>query len=75
MNNRASLHAISLTPERFQAAPDSMARTSAFARRNQARLALPLREEVTTRQSSLNVTACNFASPRFDARVSPDAGG
>src|SRR5579859_3019658 len=34
----------------------------------------PLRGVLSTRQSSLHVAACNSASPRFDARLSANAG-
>src|SRR6266849_8218095 len=34
----------------------------------------PLRELVSTRWSSFSVAACSYAPPRFDTRLSPDAG-
>jgi len=73
--DRPSLHAVSLTPERFRAAPESQARTAAFAQRTQARPALPLTGWACDAVEFTLVAACSFASPRFDARISPDAGG
>lgn len=35
----------------------------------------PVREGLSMPQSSGSFTACSFASPRFDAGISPDAGG
>jgi hypothetical protein len=35
----------------------------------------PSRGCLSARQRSRHATACNFASPRFDARLSPNAGG
>jgi hypothetical protein len=42
LTNRLSLHAASLTPERFQAGPESTAWTAAFAHNSQARPARSL---------------------------------
>ncbi len=53
--DRPSLHAASFTPERFQAAPESQARTAAFAQSCGARLARSLRGPFSTRQSSLSL--------------------
>jgi len=73
--DRPSLHAVSSTPERFRAAPESMARTAAFTLRCQARPARSLTGHLDDAAEFTLVTACSFASPRFDARISPNAGG
>jgi hypothetical protein len=52
LTGRPSQHAVSPTPERFRAAPESIARTSAFAQIDQARPALSLTGHISTRQSS-----------------------
>src|SRR5437763_17079837 len=51
------------------------ARTAAFALSSRARLPRPLRVRTFDAAGFTCVTACSFASPRFGARVSPDAGG
>src|SRR5579859_34199 len=67
---RPSLHADPPTPERVRAAPESMARTSAFAQQVQAR---PTRLRFDAAGFTL-VTACSFASPPFGpaSRRSPE---
>jgi len=70
-----SLHAISSTPERFRAAPESTARTAAFASPHRARPVRSLTGLSFDAAEFTFVTACSFASPRFAARVSPNAGG
>jgi hypothetical protein len=70
-----SLHAVSNTPERFRAAPESQARTAAFAPIPQARPALPLTGASFDAAEFTLVAACSFASPRFDIRISPNTGG
>jgi hypothetical protein len=72
---RPSLHAISSTPERFRAAPESMARNTAFTNPFRARPARPLTGFCFDAAEFNFVTACSFVSPRFAARISPDAGG
>jgi hypothetical protein len=64
---RPSLHADPLTPERFQAAPESSAWTSAFAHGIRARPALSLTGNSFDAAGFARTTACKFASPRFDA--------
>jgi len=73
VTDRPSLHAISSTPERFRAAPESTARTAAFASPYRARPARSLTGFCFDAAEFTFVTACSFASPRFAARVSPDA--
>jgi len=75
LTDRPSLHAISSTPERFRADPESMARTPAFASLTQARPARPLTGLCFDAAEFTFVTACSFASPRFNGRISPDDGG
>ena len=70
-----SLHAASHTPERFQAVPESQARTAAFALNSQARPARSLTGPFFDAAEFTIVTACSFASPRFNAQISPCAGG
>src|SRR5450759_3493052 len=52
LTGRPSLHATSLTPERFRAAPESTARTTAFAQKRRAR---PTR----------SLTGCSFDAAEF----------
>ena len=73
--DRPSLHAASSTPERFRADPESTARTAAFALHTQARPARSLTGSNFDAAEFTLVTACSFASPRFDARISTNAGG
>ncbi len=73
--DRPSLHAASSTPVQFRAAPESQARPAAFALTSQARPARPSRVLLFDAAEFTVVAACSFASPRFDARISPDAGG
>ncbi len=73
--DRPSLHAASFTPEWFQAAPESQARTAAFAQSCGARLTRSLTGAIFDAAEFTLITACSFASPRFDAKISPDAGG
>ncbi len=75
LTDRPSLHAVSPTPERFRAAPEPKARTAAFALLNRARPALSLAGSHFDAAEFTLVAACSFASPRFDGRISPDAGG
>ena len=75
LTDQPSLHAISPTPGRFRAAPESQARTAAFAQFPQARPAPSLTGSRLDAAEFTLVTACSFASPRFDARISPNAGG
>jgi hypothetical protein len=75
LTDRLSLHAISPTPERFRAAPESKARTAAFTLLNRARPARSLTGSCFDAAEFTSVAACSFASPRFDGRISPGAGG
>ena len=75
LTDRPTLHAISHTPKRFRAAPESQARTAAFASLSQARPARTLTGGTFDAAEFAVATACSFASPRFDARISPNAGG
>ena len=75
LTDQPSLHAISSTPGRFRAAPESQARNTAFAQFPQARPAPSLTGSRLDAAEFTLVTACSFASPRFDAKISPDAGG
>src|SRR5207249_9335738 len=75
LTDRPSLHATSLTPERFRAAPESRARTAAFAQKRRARPARSLTGCSFDAAEFTYVAACSFASPRFNARLSSDAGG
>lgn len=52
LTDRPSLHATSFTPERFRAAPESRARTAAFAQKRRARPARSL-------------TGCSFDAAEF----------
>jgi hypothetical protein len=61
--------------QRYLAVPESEARTAAFALSSQARSALSLTGPFFDAAEFPIVTACSFASPRFDARISPYAGG
>src|SRR5487761_1574509 len=74
LTDRPSLHAISFTPKRVRAAPDSMARTAVFAQKRRARPARSLTGCSFDAAEFTSVTACSFAPPRFDAGLSPDAG-
>ena len=74
MTNRLSLHAASLTPERFQAAPESTAWTAAFAHNSQARPARSLTGACFDAAEFSFIAACRYAPPRFNARLSPNAG-
>src|SRR5262249_29753411 len=62
---RPSLHADPPTPERFQAAPESMARTAAFASSAQARPVGPSRAGFFDAAGFNFRTACRFAPPPF----------
>src|SRR5487761_1804258 len=75
LTERPSLHATSLTPERFRAAPESTARTTAFAQKRRARPTRSLTGCSFDAAEFTYVAACSFASPRFNARLSPDVGG
>src|SRR5216684_3305565 len=74
LTNRPSLHAASFTPERFQAAPESTAWTAAFAHNSRARPARSLTRACFDAVEFIFIAACSYAPPRFDARLSPDAG-
>jgi hypothetical protein len=74
LTNRPSLHAASLTPERFRAAPDPEARTAAFAQLCRARPSRSLTGSSFDAAEFMFITACSFAPPRFDAGLSPDVG-
>jgi hypothetical protein len=74
LTNRPSLHAISLTRERFRAAPESRARTAAFTQKCRVRPARSLTGCSFDAAEFTFVTACRYAPPRFDAGLSPDAG-
>ena len=74
MTNRPSLHAASFTPERFQAAPESTAWTAAFTHNSRARPARSLTGACFDAVEFIFIAACGYAPPRFDARLSPDAG-
>jgi hypothetical protein len=75
LTDRPSLRAASHTPERFRAAPESQARTAAFASCGQARPARSLTGSGFGAAEFAIATARSFASPRFNARISPNAGG
>jgi hypothetical protein len=62
---RPSLHAGPSTPERFQAAPESKARTAAFARLAQARPARSLTGLSFDAAGFNFLTACSFVPPPF----------
>jgi len=74
LTNRLSLHAASLTPERFQAAPESTAWTAAFAHNARARPARSLTGACFDAAEFMFIAACRYAPPRFDAQLSPNAG-
>src|SRR5262245_19916893 len=62
---RPSLHAAPPTPERFRAAPESKARTAAFAQLTQARPARSLTGLSFDAAGFNFLTACSFAPPPF----------
>ena len=74
LTNRPSLHAISLTPERFRAAPESRARTVAFTQKCRVRPARSVTRCSFDAAEFTFVTACSYAPPRFEAGFSHDAG-
>ena len=61
LTDRPSLHATSLTPELFQAAPESTARTAAFAQKRRARPARSLTGCSFDAAKFTYVAACSFA--------------
>ena len=62
---RPSLHAAPSTPERFRAAPESKARTAAFAQLTQARPARSLTGLSFDAAGFNFLTACSFVPPPF----------
>ncbi len=76
LTDQPSLHAIPDTPERFRGAPETKPRTAAFAEFDRARPTRPLTGFLLdVALGFTHVTACSFASPRFDAHLSMNAGG
>jgi hypothetical protein len=74
LTDRPSVLAVSFTPERFRAAPESRARTAVFAQKCRARPARSLTGCSFDAAEFTFVAACSYAPPRFDADLSIDAG-
>jgi len=75
LTGQPPLHAISPARGQFRAAPESQARSAAFGQLPQARPAPSLTGSYFDAAEFTLVTACSFASTRFDALISPNAGG